>query len=146
LDQAKTSQKCRFNIASAIAISQNIDDFAKSRIAGAILSNSATKWILMQKGADQQRLQEVLQLNPNEMALVASLQQERGRFSEAFVISGEERAVVAIESTPLEYWLATTDPRDLAAIAELEAKGVTGAPCLTRLAAQYPAGVVGGGK
>lgn len=102
--------------AAAIAISQNMDDFAKSKVAGAILSNSSIKWCLTQKGADQARLQEVLQLNDNEMALIASLHQERGVYSEAFLMAQDQRAVVAIDSTPLEYWIATTDPRDLAKI------------------------------
>jgi type IV secretory pathway VirB4 component len=130
--------------ASAVAISQNIDDFAKSRIAGAILSNSAVKWILMQKGADQKRLGEVLQLNENEMSLVASLVQERGRYSEAFLLSGDDRAVVAIESTPLEYWLATTDPRDLAAIRAKEENGVLGQKAILQLSQRYPHGVAAG--
>ena len=73
--------------ASAIAISQNIDDFAKSKIAAAILPNASTKWVLKQKGADQARLQEVLDLNKNEMALIESLHQERGKYSEAFLMS-----------------------------------------------------------
>jgi type IV secretory pathway VirB4 component len=46
--------------ASAAAISQNMDDFAKSKVASAILSNSSIKWVLRQKGADQKRLAEGL--------------------------------------------------------------------------------------
>ena len=124
--------------AAAIAISQNIDDFAKSKISGAILSNSATKWVLMQRGADQERLKEVLQLNPNEMDLVASLSQDRGRYSEAFLMSGDNRSVVVVESTPLEYWLATTDPRDLAVIDREKGEAID---VLKRLAEKYPEGV-----
>ena len=105
-------------MASAIAISQNIDDFAKSKVANAILPNASIKWILRQKGADQERLKSVLSLNENEAQLVSSLYQERGTFSEAFLMAEDQRAVVAIESTPLEYWLATTDPRDLGKIEE----------------------------
>jgi conjugal transfer ATP-binding protein TraC len=129
--------------AAAIAISQNIDDFAKSKIAGAILSNSATKWVLMQRGADQGRLQEVLQLNPNEMDLVASLRQERGVYSEAFLMSGEDRSLVVVESTPLEYWLATTDPRDLALIEaeQKKSKEPNALSVIRQLAEKYPQGV-----
>ncbi len=99
--------------AGVIAISQDIDDFARSKVANAILPNSGTKWILMQKGANQKRLAEVLQLNETEASLVASLYQERGEFSEAFLITGDHRSVVAVEPTPMEYWIATTDPRDI---------------------------------
>lgn len=131
--------------ASAIAISQNIDDFAKSRIANAILPNAATKWILKQKGADRNRLREVLDLNDNELALVESLHQERGKYSEAFLMSGDDRSVVAIESTPLEYWIATTDPRETSYIDQELAKNrdANELDVLESLANQYPMGLLG---
>ena len=130
--------------AAAIAISQNMDDFAKSKVAGAILSNSSIKWCLTQKGADQARLQEVLQLNDNEMALIASLHQERGVYSEAFLMAQDQRAVVAIDSTPLEYWIATTDPRDLAKIEAETLKNPekNSFSTLLELAKRYPRGAV----
>lgn len=130
--------------ASCIGISQNIDDFAKSKVSTAILSNSAIKWILTQRGADQERLREVLQLNPNEMALVASLRQERGLFSEALLIAGESRTVVAVGATPFEYWIATTDARDLAKFEELTRSRGTDYSMeniLRELAAAFPRGV-----
>ena len=102
--------------ASAIAISQDIDDFARSKIAGAILPNCAIKWVLMQPQGDKTRLKEVLALNENEVALVSSVHQKKGIYSEAFLIAGTERTLAVVESTPLELWIATTDPRDLAMI------------------------------
>jgi len=129
---------------SAIAISQNIDDFAKSKVAAAILSNSSIKWILMQKGADQARLKEVLQLNDNEAQLITTLYQERGVYSEAFLMAGDQRSVVAIESTPLEYWIATTDPRDLSKFEEELNKSSNHSQLevLKELARAYPQGMV----
>ncbi len=134
--------------AAAIAISQNMDDFAKSKVAGAILSNSSVKWCLAQKGADQTRLKEVLQLNGNEMALIASLHQERGVYSEAFLMAQDQRAVVAIDSTPLEYWIATTDPRDLAAIeaANLQNSEKDSFSVLMELSKKYPHGTAASSK
>ena len=128
--------------ASCIAISQNIDDFAKSRAANAIMPNSSTKWILKQKGADQERLKAALSLNDREMDLVASLSQERGKYSEAFLICEDRRAVVSIESTPFEYWLATTDPKDLALLETTKRKSPAAAKLeiLQSLAARYPFG------
>lgn len=130
--------------ASAIAISQNIDDFAKSKVANAILSNSSVKWILKQKGADFERLKSVLALNDNEVSLISSLTQERGFYSEAFLMVEDRRCVVAIESTPLEYWLATTDPRDLAQIEHLQKSKphMSNLDVLNELAKQYPRGYV----
>jgi conjugal transfer ATP-binding protein TraC len=131
--------------ASAIAISQNIDDFAKSKIAAAILPNASTKWVLKQKGADQARLQEVLDLNKNEMALIESLHQERGKYSEAFLMCEDDRSLVAIESTPLEYWIATTDPRETSLIQRRlqERPEMTEWGCLQALSKEYPTGLMG---
>ncbi|MBL7542569.1 MAG: ATP-binding protein [Bdellovibrionaceae bacterium] len=108
--------------AGVIAISQDIDDFARSKVANAILPNSGTKIVLMQKGANQKRLAEVLQLNETEAQLVSTLYQDRGKFSEAFLISGGNRSVIAFEPTPAEYWISTTDPRDVAHFEKLQSE------------------------
>lgn len=130
--------------ASAIAISQNIDDFARSKIATAILPNASVKWILRQKGADLSRLKETLNLNDNEVDLIGSLHQERGLYSEAFLIAGDSRSVVAIESTPLEYWIATTDPRETSFIETYhkEHPQKSELEILQDLAAKYPRGLL----
>lgn len=111
--------------ASAIAISQTMDDFAKSKIGPAIMPNSSIKWILRQRGADQESLQSSLSLNEREMSLISSLRSEKGRFSEALLMAEDKRQVVRIESTPLEYWLATTDPQDIEVINNLKVKHPT---------------------
>jgi conjugal transfer ATP-binding protein TraC len=127
--------------ASAIAISQNIDDFAKSRAATAIMPNASTKWILRQKGADKERLKTVLNLNDREVSAINDLSRVKGRFSEAFLICEDERGVVSIESTPLEYWLATTDPLDFKLLKETEVKtGLRSEALLRHLADHYPEG------
>jgi type IV secretory pathway VirB4 component len=140
---AEVFRTFRKYMASAVAISQNIDDFAKSKVANAILPNASIKWILRQKGADQARLKEVLGLNEAESALISSLQQEKGSFSEAFLMAEYHRTVAAIESTPLEYWLATTDPRDVGRF-DLERKTqpeASNLEILKRLATLFPRGI-----
>lgn len=140
---AEVFRTFRKYMASAIAISQNIDDFAKSKIANAILPNSSIKWVLKQKGADKERLKEVLGLNPNEVELISSLTQERGSYSEAFLMAEDSRAVVIIESTPLEYWLATTDGRDLGKIEEYKKTfpEISQLEILKKLAIEFPIGI-----
>jgi conjugal transfer ATP-binding protein TraC len=108
--------------ASAVAISQTISDFAESKIASAVMPNSSIKWILRQKGADPASLKNALQLNEREMDLISSLTAEKGSFSESFLMAENQKLVVRIESTPLEYWLATTDPSDLVLINKLKDK------------------------
>jgi conjugal transfer ATP-binding protein TraC len=130
--------------ASAIAISQDIDDFARSKIAGAILPNCAIKWVLLQQATDPVRVKEALDLNDTELSLVKSLRQEKGVYSEAFLMAQETRCVAVIEPTPLEYWIATTDPKDLAKIdaENRRTEGVVGSSSvLERLAEQYPRGI-----
>lgn len=130
--------------AGAIAISQNVDDFAKSKVASAILPNTSLKWVLSQRGADTARLKEVLQLNDNELSWIAHLHQERGEYSQAFLMAGEQHAVVAIEPTPLEYWIATTDPRDLAKFEEFQKSypDLSQLETLKALSDEFPKGVV----
>jgi len=131
--------------ASAIAISQNIDDFARSKVATAILPNTSIRWILRQKGADKSRLKDVLDLNDNELSLIDSLRQERGIYSEAFLMAQDNRAVVSIESTPLEYWLATTDPRETSFIDKEKAKHPEKCEIeiLEQLSHRFPHGLMG---
>lgn len=102
---------------SATAISQDLLDFLNSKISSALLPNCSIKWILMQNQSDFTKMREALGLNDNEVALIQSLHQQKGEFSEAFLLAGSERRTVAtIEPTPLELWIATTDPRDLSMI------------------------------
>lgn len=127
--------------ASAIAISQNIDDFAQSKAASAIMPNSSIKWILKQPGADFKRLSEVLRLNDREQKLIQSLTQVKGEFSEAFVICEDKKAVVSVDSTPMEYWVATTDPRDFSLLREEQSQtGFSGLKLMAHIAEKYPKG------
>lgn len=131
--------------ASAIAISQTMDDFAKSRVARAIMPNSSIRWVLKQKGADQESLKAALQLNDREMQLISSLKSEKGRYSEALLMAEDKRQVVRIESVPLEYWLFTSDPADLGLIGDVKKSnsGLTDLDVLRMCALKYPSGAAG---
>jgi len=133
--------------ASAIAISQTMNDFAQSKVASAILPNAAVKWILNQAGGNFAQLQSLLALNEREMRLIESVTSKKGYFAEAFLIAGDRRQVVAIESTPLEYWLATTDPQDLKLYQEekIRKPELADVDLLSTLAAQFPRGAAAGG-
>ena len=134
---------------SATAISQDLNDFLSSSISSALLPNCAVKWVLMQNQNDFTKMKEVLGLNDNEIELIQSLHQEKGEFSEAFLLAGPERRTVAvIEPTPLELWIATTDPRDLSAIENLRAKRpeLTQLEILKILSERFPKGVSSSNK
>jgi conjugal transfer ATP-binding protein TraC len=129
---------------SATAISQDLNDFLSSSISSALLPNCSVKWILMQNQSDFTKMKEALGLNDNEVELIQSLHQEKGQFSEAFLLAGPERRTIAvIEPTPLELWIATTDPRDLSAIEDLKKKepNLSQIEILKKLSKQYPRGI-----
>jgi len=134
---------------SATAISQDLNDFLNSSISSALLPNCSVKWILMQNQSDSSRMKEALGLNDNEIALIGSLHQKKGEYSEAYLIAGSEhRTVAVIEPTSLELWIATTDPHDLSAIEDLRKKepDLSQLEILKKLAHQYPRGIAASQK
>ncbi len=126
--------------ASAIAISQAMEDFSNSKVSSAILPNSSVKWILKQTGGDLGSLQKVLNLNSREIKLVESVTSKKGFYSEAFLIAGDDKQLVKIESTPLEYWLSTTDPVDLKALDDHRLEYPNNLDLFRMMANKYPNG------
>lgn len=126
--------------ASAIAISQTMEDFANSKVSSAILPNASVKWILKQTGGNLKNLQKILNLNERELKLVESVNSKKGFYSEAFLIAGDDKQVVKIESSPLEYWLSTTDPVDIKAIEEMKANYSEPLDLFKAMAKKYPNG------
>ncbi len=76
-------------------ITQGVEEIASHPIGSAILGNTATKFVLMQKG-DLDTLQKNLKLNSQEMNLVSSLQSKKGEYSESFMVVGDDRTVIRI--------------------------------------------------
>ncbi|RYZ93270.1 MAG: hypothetical protein EOP06_01480, partial [Proteobacteria bacterium] len=92
-------------------ITQGVEEIISSGIGPAILNNTATKLIMLQKG-DTTILKYTLKLNSQELRLIQGLEQRKGVFSEGFLISGEERQVIRFRPSPVEYWISTSDARD----------------------------------
>ncbi len=92
-------------------ITQGVEEIVSSAIGPAILNNTATKFVMLQRG-DTNVLTEVLKLNPQELGLIQSLGQKKGFYSEGFMIEGDHRQVVRIYPQPLDYWLSTSDAKD----------------------------------
>jgi conjugal transfer ATP-binding protein TraC len=128
--------------ASAIAISQTMDDFANSRVASAILPNASVKWLLKQTGGNLPSLEKILRFNEREIRLIESVTSKKGYYSEAFLVAGDDRQVVLLESSPLEYWIATTDPMDLREMDRVKAEepSISGLALLEKMAERYPRG------
>jgi len=94
-----------------LSISQSPEDFLESKASTAILANSYVKYILkLQKGHE---LLSRFDLNPNELrATSSSLEIRPGYFSEMFLKFFNHSVIARVEPSPLDYWIATTDPDD----------------------------------
>ena len=120
-------------------ITQGVEEIVASPIGAAILNNTATKFVMLQRG-DTEVLRETLKLNSRELGLIQSLGQKKGEYSEGFMIEGEHRQVVRIYPTPLEYWLSTSDAQDNLFLDGLRNEGASLLDAIERAARLYPRG------
>jgi conjugal transfer ATP-binding protein TraC len=102
-------------------ITQGVEEIVESPIGSAILNNTATKLIMLQRG-DTRVLRDAMKLNSQELNIIQSLEQQKGHFSEGFYMAGDIRRVLRISPSPLEYWISTSDARDNLFLDNLEAK------------------------
>jgi hypothetical protein len=121
-------------------ITQGLEEIVASPIGSAILNNTATKFVMLQRG-DSKVLSATLKLNPQELALVHSLEQRKGKFSEGFMIEGNHRQVIRVHPTPLEYWMATSDSKDNSELVRLQETGLTLEDSILAAAANHPFGM-----
>lgn len=126
-------------------ITQGVEEIVSSPIGPAILNNTATKFIMLQRG-DSEILKQALKLNSQELNLIHSLEQKKGEYSEGFMIEGDHRQVIRINPSPFEYWLSTSDAQDNRYILSLEEEGLTLAEAIEFAANKYPNGIAIGAK
>jgi hypothetical protein len=124
-------------------ITQGVEEIINSPIGSAIMNNTATKFVLLQRG-DSEVLKNGLKLNNQEIKLIYSLEQRKGEFSEAFMIEGDHRQVIRIYPSPFEYWLSTSDSGDNKHLQELQENGLTLVESIEKAAKFYPNGVAQG--
>jgi type IV secretory pathway VirB4 component len=121
-------------------ITQGVEEIIAGGMGPAILNNTATKLVMLQKG-DTNVLRDALKLNSQELRLVQSLEQRKGVFSEGFLMEGESRLVIRIQPSPLEYWISTSDARDNQFLESLKAKHQSLEGALLEAARVAPFGV-----
>lgn len=127
-------------------ITQGVEEIVSSPIGSAILNNTASKFVMLQRG-NSKILQEALKLNSQELELISSLQQQKGEYSEGFMIEGDDRQVIRVFPSPLEYWLSTSDQGDnsfLEKIMKEEKLSLTEA--IHKATYEYPKGIANGRK
>jgi hypothetical protein len=98
--------------ASAVAVTQSLDDLSTEALTSAVLNNTPTK-IILKQSLRAERLQALLNLNSREIEIVENLRSVKGLYSEFFMINGDKKRFLRLEPTPEDYWIATTNPQDL---------------------------------
>ena len=126
-----------------LSISQSIDDFSDSDVASALIGQTYQMFILRQNSpAEAETIKNILKLNEGEKQIIASLTRQKGRFSEVFIkLSGVGSSKFAITPSPVEYWLATTDPSDIKVYNNFIAEGYSVNDAILELASRYPNGI-----
>lgn len=126
-------------------ITQGVEEIVASPIGPAILNNTATKFVMLQRG-DSEILRDTLKLNNQEIGLIHSLSQKKGEFSEGFMIEGDHRQVVRIYPSPFEYWLSTSDAQDNLYLSKLREQGLDLVQAIEKAAVDFPNGIAIGQK
>ena len=57
-------------------------------------------------------MEKLLDLSPDEKAILSKIRTVKGKFSEILIQSTETRGIARLVPDPLGYWLTTTDPND----------------------------------
>ncbi len=97
--------------AAAIMVTQQVTDF-EGRTGEAIRANAPNRIFLQQTSETVLAMEKLLDLSPEEKALLGKVRTVKGRFSEMLVLSTETRGVARLVADPLSYWVSTTDPAD----------------------------------
>jgi len=126
---------------AVLAISQNPEDFLGSEIASVMANNAHVKYILRLKKGHEELAS--LGFNENQIKAVRELEVRPGRYSEIFILFDQKSVLAKLEPSSLEYWIATTDPTDLAEEKRVqnEYSDDSSIALLERLAKKYPNGV-----
>lgn len=126
--------------AGVLSISQNPEDFLDSKISGVMVNNSPIKYILRLKKGHEKLA--AFGFNENEILAARELEVRPGHYSEVFIKFDDHAVIAKVEPNPLEYWIATTDPADLAEETKLRVKEPrkTDFEIFETLARQFPGG------
>jgi len=92
-------------------VTQQVSDF-EGRTGEAIRANAPNQLFLQQTAETVLAMEKLLDLSPEEKALLAKVRTVKGKFSEMLVQSTETRGIARLVPDPLSYWISTTDPRD----------------------------------
>ena len=107
--------------ASALMVTQQVSDF-EGRTGEAIRANAPNRLFLQQTPETVLAMEKLLDLSPDEKAILSKIRTVKGKFSEILIQSTETRGVARLVPDPLGYWMTTTDPKDNAKLEALVRK------------------------
>ena len=125
-------------------LTQQFADFANSKVADAIIGNSAIK-IFLYHGSNRSFVADYFKFSTGAREAFDKLKRKPGYYSDLLLMYGEQATVVRHAPHPLAYWILTTDPEDKAVRERALARnaGVPPLEVLRELASRYPNGIVG---
>ena len=97
----------RKNNASAIAISQNLDDFVETQLGRVIIQNTYYKFLF------RQSLRTSEFLDAHSKMVLDSVQSVKGKYSEFLLLTEKNKKPLRFYPTDLEYNIMTTSKNDL---------------------------------
>lgn len=89
-------------------ISQDVEDFLKSEMGRAIITNSSIQFLMKQSTSAVDRLQQVFNLSEGEKRFLLTADRGQGIF-----FAGQSHVAIQVVSSQAEHELVTTDPKDL---------------------------------
>ncbi len=96
----------RKHLASAVAISQNLDDFSGSHLGRVIIQNTYFKYLFRQSLAESEFIDSTTK------EILDEVQSKKGIYSEFLYLTETHKKPVRFYPSPLEYELFTSDRRD----------------------------------
>ncbi|MBD66521.1 MAG: hypothetical protein CME62_15015 [Halobacteriovoraceae bacterium] len=92
--------------ASAIAISQNLDDFSETQLGRVIIQNTFWKFLFKQNLSINEFVDE------HSIDLLSGVQSEKGNFSEFLLLSETLKKIMRFYPSEIEYEIFTSDKND----------------------------------
>lgn len=96
---------------AALLVTQQATDF-EGRTGEAIRANAPNRIYLQQTPDTILSIAKLLDLSPEDKALLTGVRTVKGKFSEMLIQSTETHGVARLVQDPWSYWVSTTDPRD----------------------------------
>lgn len=97
---------------SAIAITQQTQDFTRTTAGEAIRANAPNRIFLKQSPEVVTKMKKDLDLTDRDIKVLKTLDTIKGKFSEVLIKTDKGGGVIRLVADPINYWLFTTDPRD----------------------------------